>query len=432
MYVREMTVEPYQDESKEKEANEENTESENPFRGLKVALSLGSFLGSFPFSVTGPGVTIAFSWRSIPLLWTSFLFVLYAIDAVVFFLGLARKMILFFLPMPDLSRGMQAKTDDLEAQGNSGISAEIIAIQRVTQRLFYLTVIASAMAHREALARAITSVSQLARTDLTLQRDLLCGYFTIQTTLLSTFFALNRSLFRAMSWSQWILFIIHKMVTTNALAFYAPLYALHARVLARSLFDLKLDLEGYRVNCFLARARYREIRDAVRSLNEGFGLVIIMLHGYIAYTLVEQLYLMASLADNSESINMAPKLGSALTSASRIAVDIAILLIINWPAQRFLDRDMELRERVTDMESYEDTGTHKRESSAWTSTFKFQSGGLGSIEKNQQMVLTAAGYLNLGKRLIMKAFGTVVSYTVLLVQFRQAEIVRGAVQPCNR
>ena len=248
------------------------------------------------------------------------------------------KMIRFCFSVLDLSQGKQAKTDDLAAQGNSGISAEIIAIQRVTQRLFYLTVIASTMAHREFMTKAITSVSQLVRSDLSFQRDLVCGYFTIQVTLLSTFFVLNRTLFPAMSWSQWFLFLIHKLVTTNALAFYAPLYALHARVLARSLLDLKSDLESYRVNCFLARVRYREIRDAVQSLNEGFGLVIIMLHGYITYTLVEQLYLMASLADRNESINMATKLGSALTSSSRVAVDVAILLIINWPAQRFLDR----------------------------------------------------------------------------------------------
>ncbi|CAG0894644.1 unnamed protein product [Darwinula stevensoni] len=396
-------VEPFEDENGVKRVNEEERGSEVTFRGLKVTLGLGTILGSFPFSVTGPGVTVAFSWRSVSFLWTVLLFFFYTMDAVYFF--------------SDLSRGEQTKTIDLEAQGNSGISAEIIAIQRSAQRLFYLTVIGGAMVHKESLARALSSVCRMARPDAKFQRDLLCGYLIIQAILLSTFFMLNRSQFTTMSWSQWILFLIHKMVTTNALAFYAPLYALHPRVLARTLLDLKLDLEGFRLDCTQARARYREIRDTVRSLNRGFGLVIIMLHGYIAYTLVEQLYLIATLTDMAQSVHMTALLGSVLTSVSRIVVDVAILLIINWPAQQFLDRDQELREYLSDMEG-----------SGATSGY----GDLGSIEKNRSMMLTGAGYLTLGKRLIMKAFGMVVSYTVLLVQFRQAEVVRGSVRPINR
>ncbi|CAG0894647.1 unnamed protein product [Darwinula stevensoni] len=393
-----MTVEPYREESKMKEMNEERGRKEGSFRCLKVTLGLGTFLGSFPFSVTGPGVTVAFSWCSFALLWTLVLFALYAVDAVIFFF--------------ELSQGKQAQTDDLEAQG-SGISAEIIAIQRAAQRLFYLTVIASAMARRKILARTITSVCRLARPDVKFQRDLLCGYVVIQAILLSTFFALNRAQFPIMSVCQWMFFLIHKTVTTNALAFYAPLYALHARVLAMSLRDLKLDLEEFRVDSSHARSRFREIRDAVRSLNEGFGLVVVMLHGYIAYTLVEQLYLMTSLQDTAESVELAIKIGSAFTGASRIGVDVAILLIINWPAQQFLDRDKELREYLADTNSNRETG-------GW--------GDLGSIEKSHSMVLTGAGYLDLGKHLIMKVLGLVVSYAVLLVQFRQAEIVSGAIR----
>ena len=244
----------------------------------------------------------------------------------------------FLLFTLELSQGKLAHTDDLEAQGSSGISAEIITIQRVVQRLFYLTVIASIMTHRETLARAITSVCRLARPDAKIQRDFLCGYFIIQVILLSAFFTLNRTQFPVMSWSQWMLFLIHKMVTTNALAFYAPFYALHTRVLTRCIHDLKLDLEEFRVDSSYARSRFREIRDAVRSLNEGFGLVVIMLHGYITFTLVEQLYLITSLADSNESINMALKLVSVFISASRMGVDIVILLLSNWPAQQFLDQ----------------------------------------------------------------------------------------------
>ena len=86
-------VEPFENESEEKRVNEEEKGSETTFRGLKVTLGIGTVLGSFPFTVTGPGATIAFSWCSVSFLWTLLLFIFYAMDTVFFFSGLSQACI---------------------------------------------------------------------------------------------------------------------------------------------------------------------------------------------------------------------------------------------------------------------------------------------------------------------------------------------------